>query len=61
MLDTHHHLSAAAEPFSIIIRGDYLKFEVGPAHVSEHDGRLEDTCVGLDDKAVLALSCGWDD
>lgn len=61
MLDTHHHFSSAAKTFSIVVRGDNLELEVGPAHVSKHDGRLDDTCVGFDDKAVAALCCGWDD
>lgn len=58
--DTHHHLGTAAETFSIVVCGNNLKCEVGSAHVSKHDGRLDDAGVGLDHKAVLALWCGWD-
>lgn len=60
-LHTHHHVSPAAETFSIVVRGDNFKLEVGPAHVSKHGGRFDDTCVGLDDKAVLTLGRWWDD
>lgn len=60
ILDTHHHFGTAAETFSIVISGNNLKLEVGPAHVSKHDGRLDDTRVGLNDEAVLALLCRWD-
>ena len=56
---THHHCGTAAETFTIVVCGNNLKREVGPAHVSKHDGRLDDSRVGLDDKAVLALWCGW--
>lgn len=38
-----------------------MELEVGPAHVSEHDGRLEDAGEGFDDKAVLNLLRGRDD
>lgn len=58
--DTHHHFSTAAKTFSVVVCGNYLKREVGPAHVSKLHGRLDDSCEGLDDEAVLALCCGWD-
>lgn len=37
-----------------------MKLEVGPAHVAKHHGRLDDTRVGFDNEAVLALLRGWD-
>lgn len=55
---THHHFSTAAEPSAVVVGGDDLELEVGPAHVPKHDGRLNDTRVGLDDEAVLALLGG---
>ena len=60
ILGTHHHFSTAAETYSVVVCGDDFKPEVGPAHVSKHRGRLDDAGVGLDDEAVLALWCGWD-
>jgi len=59
-MDTYHHFGTAAETFPVVICSDNFKLEVGPAHISKHDGRLDDTGVGLNDKAVLALCCGWD-
>lgn len=59
--ETHHHLGAAAETFAVVVGGDDLELEVGPAHVSEHHGRLDDARVGFDDEAVLALLRGRDD
>lgn len=60
MLDTYHHVGTAAEADPIVIGGDNFELEVGPAHVSKHYGGLDDPCVRLDDKAVLALCCWWD-
>lgn len=61
MYITHHHFSAAAKTFSIVISSNNFKLEVGPAHVPKHRGRLDDACVDLNDEAVLALWCRWDD
>lgn len=60
-MKTHHHLSAAAETFAVVISGDDLELEIGPAHVSKHHGRFDNARVGFDNKAVLALLRGWDD
>lgn len=60
-MDTYHHFSAVAKTFSIVISSNNLELEVGSAHVPKHDGRLDDTSVGLNDKTVLALWGGWDD
>lgn len=57
---THHHFSTAAEPRSIVVGGNDLKLEVGPAQVPKHDGRLDDARVGLNDEAVLTLLGGRD-
>lgn len=61
ILHTHQNFSIAAETFSVVVCGNNLKLEVGPAHVSKHDRRLEDACVGLNDKAVLIVWCRWED
>lgn len=58
---THHHISPAAQSLSVVVCGDDLKLEVGPAHVSEHDGTLDDASVGLNDETVLPLGRGRDD
>lgn len=58
---THHHISPAAQSLPIVVFGDDLKLEVGPAHVSEHDGALDDASVRLNDETVLPLGCGADD
>lgn len=58
---THHHISPAAQPLPIVVRGDDLKLEVGPAHVSEHDGALDDASVRLNNETVLPLGSGRDD
>lgn len=60
-LDTHHHISAAAQALSVVVGGDDRKLEVGPAHVAVHDSRLDDARVLLDHKAVLTVCRGWDD
>ena len=58
--DTHHHFGTAAEAYPVVVGGNNLKLEIGPAHISKHHGRLDDARVGLDDEAVLALRRGWD-
>lgn len=58
---THHHISPAAQPLPIVVRGDDLKLEVGPSHVSEHDGALDDASVRLNNETVLPLGSGRDD
>ncbi len=58
---THHHISPAAQSLPIVVFGDDLKLEVGPAHVSEHDGALDDASVRLNDETFLPLGCGADD
>lgn len=60
-LDTHHHISAAAQALSVVVGGDDRKLEVGPAHVAVHDSRLDDARVLLDHKAVLTICRGRDD
>lgn len=57
----HHHIRSAAQPMPVVVRGDDLKLEVGPAHVSEHDSALDETRVGLNDETVLSFCRGWDD
>lgn len=58
---THHNISPAAQPLPIVVCGDDLKLEVGSAHVSEHDGALDDASVRLNDETVLPLGRGRDD
>lgn len=58
---THHNVSTVTKAFSVVVRSNNFKLKVGPAHVAKHHGGLDDARVDLDDKAVLALSCRWDD
>ncbi len=57
---TYHHLSAAAESRPVVIGSNHVKFEVGAPHVSVHDGCLNYSCEGLNNKAVFAVS-SWGD
>lgn len=60
-LNAHHYIGTVAETIPVVVRGDDLELEVGPAHVAEHDGTLDVSSIGLDHEGVLALGCGRDD
>ncbi len=57
---TYHHLSAAAESLPVVIGSNHVKFEVRAPHVSVHDGCLNYSCEGLNNKAIFAVS-SWAD